>query len=103
MDKYPKVTQVRALPGRKLLVQFDNGLTKTYDCTPLLGHEAFQPLRDDAVFRAVLADDHGYGVIWNDAMDLAESELWLNGTVASPDREDRAVDTLAARDRNPDR
>jgi len=75
----PKVRSVRPLPGKRLLVEFDNGATKTYDCTPLLGEEAFRPLRDEAVFRSVRADDHGYAVIWTDEIDLAESELWING------------------------
>jgi len=76
---WPRVKSVRPLSGKKLLVEFDNGVSKTYDCSPLLELEVFRPLSDEALFRSVRADEHGYAVIWNDALDLAESELWLNG------------------------
>lgn len=76
---YPKVKTVRPLAGKRLFVEFDNGVTKVYDCKPLLDSEVFGPLRDEAVFRRVRADDHGYAVIWTDKIDLAESELWING------------------------
>lgn len=79
---YPRVRSVKPLPGKKLLIQFDNSVTKLYDCAPLLYEMVFHPLRDDTLFRRVRADDHGYGVIWNDDIDLAESELWINGQLA---------------------
>jgi hypothetical protein len=40
---------------------------------------AFRVLKDEAFFRNVRPDDHGYGVVWSDDVDLAESELWLKG------------------------
>lgn len=79
ITSYPKVRKVEPRPGKTLLVTFENGQRKVYDCTPLLESEAFQPLQDDAIFRCVHADPHGYGVIWNDEIDLAESEIWVNG------------------------
>jgi hypothetical protein len=80
---------VKALTGKRLLVEFNNGVVKTYNCVPLLDKKVFQPLRNDALFRCVHADDHGYAVVWNDDIDLAESELWINGQViesADPNR-----------------
>ena len=76
---YPRVSSVEPFSGKRLLVTFSNGARKVYDCTPLLAEEAFAPLKDDALFRRVHADPHGYGVAWNDDIDLAESELWING------------------------
>jgi hypothetical protein len=81
---YPRVTSVRPLADKRLLVGFAGGVTKIYDCTPLLKHQPFRPLSDDAMFKLVRADRHGYGVVWTDELDLAESELWLNGKVAEP-------------------
>jgi hypothetical protein len=75
---------IRRLANKRLLVGFASGVTKIYDCTPLLKHEPFKPLSNDAVFRSVHADPHGYGVVWTDDLDLAESELWLNGEVVEP-------------------
>jgi hypothetical protein len=80
MSNYPRVRSVQALPAKRLRVTFENGEVKLYDCTPLLDEPAFQPLRDEAFFRNVSPDRHGYAVIWNDAVDLAEAELWLHGT-----------------------
>ena len=76
---YPRIQSVDPMPGKTLLVRFENGVQKLYDCTPLIQTEMFRPLRDEGIFRCVHADPHGYGVIWNDEIDLAESELWING------------------------
>lgn len=82
MEKYPKIQEVEARPGRQLLVRFRNGVTKLYDCGKILESPAFEPLRDnDALFGKVRADPHGYAVIWNDDLDLAESEVWIGGKV----------------------
>ena len=82
---YPRIASVRPLSGKRLLVGFDNGVRKVYDCTPLLSSEPFAALADDPLFRSVQADPHGYGVVWSDEIDLAESELWLYGETAEPD------------------
>ena len=77
--KHPKVRSVEVCSGKALRVMFDNGVEKEYDCKPLLQTEAFRPLQDEALFRCAHADAHGYGVVWNDDIDLAESEIWLHG------------------------
>ena len=78
-DTFARIHSVKPTRGRNLLVVFRNGAQRIYDCTPLLDVDAFRPLRDLAFFRSVRPDPHGYGVIWNDEIDLAESEIWLNG------------------------
>ena len=81
---YPKIRQVKPQPGKVLLVEFVNGVNKVYDCKPLLNNEVFRPLENEALFRCAHADSHGYGVIWTDEIDLAESEIWINGQIAGP-------------------
>jgi hypothetical protein len=89
---YPRVGSVRPLDGKRLLVEFTNGASKVYDCTPLLACEPFKPLADEALFRCAEVDAHAYGVAWNDDIDLAESELWENGEQAEQvDMADAAV------------
>jgi hypothetical protein len=78
IQTYPKVTSVVPLPGKRLRVTFDNGDVRVYDCKALLADPAFRLLNDEALFRSVQADLYGYGVVWSDALDLSESELWLN-------------------------
>jgi len=79
MATYPKVKSVTPLSGKQLLVKFTNGDTRVYDCAPLLNESSFYSLKDDAFFNNVHVDQTGYGVVWNDNIDLSESELWING------------------------
>lgn len=76
---YPKIGDVRALPKHRLLVTFQNGVVKEYDCTPLLEQEVFSSLRDETLFAKVAVGSDGYGIVWNEEIDLSESELWVNG------------------------
>ncbi len=81
---YPRIVEVQALRDKTLLVTFDNGVQKTYDCKPLLAHTVFKPLRQDWLFESVSVDSGGYGVIWSDEIDLSEAELWENGRAVAP-------------------
>jgi len=67
------------MEGKRLLVTFVNGVQKVYDCQRILQLDRFQLLRNEAFFKAVTVDTGGYGVSWNDQMDLSEYELWRNG------------------------
>jgi len=75
----PKILSVQVQENKKLLVKFANGVEKIYDCTQLLGIEMFQLLKSDALFKSAKVDAGGYGVSWNDEVDLSEYELWTNG------------------------
>ncbi len=79
---YPTVRTVLALSEKKLQVAFSTGEVRVYDCRPLLGEEPFRALQDESLFRGVHADPLGCGVVWSDEIDLAESELWINGEPA---------------------
>ncbi len=63
----------------RLLVRFENGVEKTYDCRALLARPEFHLLKVPAFFGAVRVDPGGYGISWNDDLDLSEYELWTNG------------------------
>lgn len=77
---FHKVKSVSALPGYRLSVQFSEGATKIYDVSPLFDRiPAFGALRDEKLFSDVQVDVGGYGIIWNDDLDLACDELWENG------------------------
>jgi hypothetical protein len=79
MQLYPKVKSVQPRPEKRLLVTFDNGTRKLYDCNPLLRSEVFAPLQEEWLFRTVRADAGGYGISWTEELDLSEAELWENG------------------------
>ncbi|MBI4699807.1 MAG: DUF2442 domain-containing protein [Deltaproteobacteria bacterium] len=75
----PRIKSVEPTGNLELLVRFDNGIARTYDCAPLLSRPEFQLLKVPAFFRAVRVDAGGYGISWSDDMDLSEHELWTNG------------------------
>lgn len=76
---YPRITEAQALPGHQLRVRFDNGDIRDYDFRPHLALDMFHLLQNEVFFRAVKVDVGGFGLSWNDDMDIAASELWLNG------------------------
>ena len=73
-----KIESVKALEDKHLLVKFENGMEKVYDCNQLLEMEPFQILKNDVFFKSVKVDAGGYGISWNDEVDLSEYELWTN-------------------------
>ena len=80
---FHKVKAVNALPDYFLNVQFVEGVTKHYDVKPLFDRwEAFGELEESPdLFSCVEVDVDGYGVVWNDDLDLSCDELYENGTV----------------------
>ncbi|RJP21866.1 MAG: DUF2442 domain-containing protein [Candidatus Omnitrophota bacterium] len=86
MDDFPKIISVQPGENRCLFVAFENGTVKNYDCTPLFHTDAFTPLKEKWFFKTVKVDVGGYGVSWNDEIDLSEAELWKNGTVVEGNR-----------------
>lgn len=79
---FHKVKSVSPLPNFTLSVQFSEGITKLYDMAPLFERiHAFRRLRENAAeFSSVSVDTGGYGIIWDDELDLSCDELWENGT-----------------------
>ena len=68
-------------------VQFAEGVTKLYDVKALAERLApFKALVENPKeFYCVTVDVGGYGVVWNDDLDLSCDELWENGVqVATP-------------------
>ena len=74
----PKIVSVSHQEDKKLLVKFNNGVEKIYDCKQILHLDAFQLLNTEAFFKAVQVDTGGYGISWSDEVDLSEYELWTN-------------------------
>ena len=80
---FHKVKSAAPLSDFKLSVQFSEGVTKIYDVKPLFEKiSAFRYLKDNlSEFDCVSADVGGYGIVWNDDLDLSCDELWENGDV----------------------
>lgn len=78
---FHKITAAAPLSGLRLLVHFSDGQAREYDCTPLPERfPAFCSLVDvTGLFQQVRVDPGGYGVSWNDDLDLSADELFEHG------------------------
>jgi len=75
---------VRAISTTEIEVVFKNGTTKVYDTSSLQDEypkikEAFKS--DCNLFFQVHLDPGGYGIIWNDEIDVAIEDVWKKGRV----------------------
>ena len=72
-----RVSAVKALDDMMLLLTFASGERRLYDATQLLEYPAFQPLKDEAIFKAA-SIDHGV-VTWLDGdIDIAPETMYAN-------------------------
>ena len=80
---FHKIKNVSPISDFKLSVQFSEGVTKIYDVKPLFEKlPVFKKLKDDpAEFACASVDVGGYGIIWDDDLDLSCDELWENGVL----------------------
>ena len=76
-----KIKSVKAMENTVLLVEFQNGIEKTYDMQNLyLVFPQFKIFEaEEKLFAQVQVDDGGYGIQWNDELDLDAEEIWENG------------------------
>ena len=76
-----KVRKVQARPNHELLVSFMNGEEKIYHVAPLVQKwKSFeQLLSTSGLFECVKVDMGGYGISWNDDLDLSCNEPYHNG------------------------
>ena len=84
---FHKIKSVTPLPDYVLSVQFSEGITKHYDMKPLFDkYPMFIPLKEHLdLYYSAYVDVGGYGVVWNDEIDIACDELFFNGeTIETP-------------------
>ena len=70
-----RAVAVKAMDNYLLLVKFDNGEQRIYNCFPLLENNLFSELKDVEFFKTVHIDDMGL-VCWNDATDINPYDLY---------------------------
>lgn len=77
-----RVKEVQPLPAYHVLVSFVTGERKKYNVAPLFEKwDVFKALSSvRGLFEQVKVDAGGYGISWNDDIDLSCNELWENGT-----------------------
>lgn len=77
---FHKIVKVEPLKRQILKVYFEDGKIKYYDMNKAIKEiKALEPLKDENIFKKAFVDIGGYGIIWNDVMDIAGEELYING------------------------
>lgn len=76
-----KVESVKSLENYILELVFENKKTKYYDVSKLFEKwEVFKKLKNQkGLFEQVKVDIGGYGIYWDEEIDLSCNELWENG------------------------
>lgn len=79
---FHKIKDIQIAPDYKLNVLFSEGQRKIYDIKKLASeHSIFSQLIDnEELFKSAKVDIGGYGIIWDDDLDLSCDEIWENGT-----------------------
>ena len=72
----PRVASVVARDDHKLEIEFQNGETGLYDCTPLLDFGVFQELRDIRYFKQARAEVGT--VVWPHEQDICPDTLYVD-------------------------
>lgn len=82
---FVKITSVATLPDYILLVGFASGEYKQFDLKPLIYKYApFKSLTEvTGLYEQVKIDAGGYGLVWNDDLDIAADGLYEKGTSCS--------------------
>lgn len=78
---FHKVKNVKILSKYILEITFQNDVIKHYDVSVLFEKwKVFENLKNiDGLFEQVNVDQGGYGISWNDEIDLECEELWEHG------------------------
>ncbi|MEI6055274.1 MAG: DUF2442 domain-containing protein [Lentisphaerota bacterium] len=80
MKGIPRIKSVQPLNDMIVVATFANGIKKQYDIKQLTNRfPVFNELKDKHLFNLAHVDCGGYGISWNDYIDLSEYEIWENG------------------------
>ena len=78
---FHKAKTVTTLSDYRLLVHFADGADKEYDMKPLFEqYPVFLELKETpGLFDQAKADVGGYGIVWNEDIDIDAQEIYQNG------------------------
>ena len=89
------ISEVHPLSNYRLLAIFDSGEKKIYDVKPLFDwKDIFKKLKENELFYGIYVDTGGYGIAWNDQIDLSSNEIWNHGETVKLDNDE--LDILLA-------
>ena len=74
----PRIKSIVIKDEYKLLINFTNNKQKLYNVSRLFTIDEFKPLMNPVLFQQAKVDAGGYGISWNDDIDISEHEAWSN-------------------------
>lgn len=81
---FHKIISVTPLQDFTLLLHFSDGVAKEYDVSQLFDRiPELRVLQTPGLFKTVQVDTGGYGISWNDDLDLSSDELFENGRIVT--------------------
>ena len=76
---FHKIKNVKALDNLILEIMFENEEIKYYDIKKLISeHKEFEILKDRNLFNLVKVDVGGYGISWNEDLDISCNTLYYD-------------------------
>ena len=79
---FHKVKKLKALEDFMLEAEFIDGTVKLYDVKNIMNKwKVFEVLKDIELFNKVKVDQGGYGISWNEDIDLECNEIWEHGII----------------------
>lgn len=92
-----RIKSVQPMKNFILLVSFKNGVEKTYNIRNL--YTIFPQFKifesDEELFKQVRVDIGGYGISWNDDLDLDAEDIWEYGVETGNKKETDTITALA--------
>jgi len=80
MMEFHTIKYVKLLEDFVLEAVFSSGEIKKYDMKNLIKkYETFKELENKDLFNKAKVDIGGYGIVWNEEIDLSSEEIWVNG------------------------
>ncbi|MGQ9779743.1 MAG: DUF2442 domain-containing protein [Bacillota bacterium] len=79
-----KISKVRVLPGYRLELEFDDGVSGSVDLSYLAGKGVFSLWNDYRAFEDVRIGSSGE-LVWGDQIDLCPDSLYLKVTGKTPE------------------
>jgi hypothetical protein len=79
-----RITKVKVLPGYRLELEFDDGVSGTVDLSESVGKGVFALWRDPLAFNRVRIGSFGE-LVWDDRIDLCPDALYLKVTGKKPE------------------
>lgn len=81
---FHKITSLATLPNYILLVGFNDGIYKQFDLKPFMEkYPPFQSLAIDGLYEQAQIDVGGFGIVWNDELDVSAEGVYERGTLCA--------------------